>query len=528
MVLTAAAHAVQTRVADVIYTYRDAVPQRGFRLGDECFVPVEGLSSFGWSVSERGDLVDIKAEGNRLTLPSRYFGGQQCVPLRRALDQIGAGSSWLTTTDTLEVYAPLRELRVRNNRLSANSAVAIKPSVALLTNPTRVIVDLAGARITRRTDQAVDGNVRVSQWKPNTVRLVLELDRGLPEMPRTAIEPSNDVEIDLSPTRQEPPRIRISNEDEPLSPQDVQDINSTLPPRSGQLPLTVDLEGPTATLLSIRLPGVTSPQFRKPDPSVLEVTLSKVQMSLPSDFQLATEAVTSVSTRLSGEDTVVVFQLARPMGAEVWADPTGVQIQLLRPNVGNGRLAGKVVVVDPGHGGHDGGAKSGGVREKDLNLIMGKLISAELAAQGATVIMTRKTDVFLSLSARAAIANKNKADFFISTHINSTGGAAKTSGTITFHHKGQKTSRLLAECIQREIAKVNQIPNLGVWSDGRIYQSGFAVLRATKMPGVLLELGFINHPRDRARMITADFQHSVAAAVVKGLRVFLGDAETNE
>ena len=157
-----------------------------------------------------------------------------------------------------------------------------------------------------------------------------------------------------------------------------------------------------------------------------------------------------------------------------------------------------------------------------------KLIAERLMAEGATVIMTRSTDVFISLNKRAQIANSSGADFFISSHINSTGGAATQSGTITFHHKGNALGKQLATCIQNEIAKVNKLPNKGVWSDGKIYQNGFAVLRQTTMPGVLLELGFINHPKDRARMVTEEFQQSVAAAVVRGMKVFLGDAKKND
>jgi N-acetylmuramoyl-L-alanine amidase len=170
----------------------------------------------------------------------------------------------------------------------------------------------------------------------------------------------------------------------------------------------------------------------------------------------------------------------------------------------------------------------GGVHEKTLTLSIGKLLAAGLAEQGATVIMTRKTDVDISLNERALIANRNGAHFFLSVHINSNGRPNSTSGSITFHHKGATVSKLLAECIENEIGKASRLPSIGVWSDGRIYDSGFAVLRKTKMPGVLLELGFINHNRDRARMQEAQYQRAVAAAVVKGVRVFLGDVEPSK
>ena len=95
---------------------------------------------------------------------------------------------------------------------------------------------------------------------------------------------------------------------------------------------------------------------------------------------------------------------------------------------------------------------------------------------------------------------------------------------MTFYHMQQATSRFLAQCIQTEIAGVSKIPDMGVWSDSRIYSvKGFAVLRFTEMPAVLIELGFLNHSYDRVRVQEPEFQESVAKAIVKGLKVFLGD-----
>jgi N-acetylmuramoyl-L-alanine amidase len=218
----------------------------------------------------------------------------------------------------------------------------------------------------------------------------------------------------------------------------------------------------------------------------------------------------------------LTFNLKRALASELWMDGKTVRLTIKKP-LGSGNLAGMTIVVDPGHGGHDSGTKANGVTEKELNLIMGKLIADKLTAEGANVIITRRTDVFITLPNRAKIANDNDADLFISTHINSTAKGGSQSGSIVFHHKGNEVGKMLAQCIFDEIADVNGLPDLGVWSDGRIYQSGFSVLRNTKMPGVLLELGFMNNPTDRNRMVTKDFQDKVAAAVVKGIKVYLAN-----
>jgi N-acetylmuramoyl-L-alanine amidase len=158
-----------------------------------------------------------------------------------------------------------------------------------------------------------------------------------------------------------------------------------------------------------------------------------------------------------------------------------------------------------------------------LTLAIAKKLAQEMSAAGAKVIMTRTEDVFIELTERARIANAAKADLFISVHINSS-AKVSMSGTITFYSGPNAIKELLARCIQTEIAAVSGLPGIGTWSDKRIYATkGFSVLRNTTMPGVLVEMGFINHPRDRARMVMPEFHSAVAKAIVRGVRKFLGD-----
>ncbi|MBV6489996.1 MAG: N-acetylmuramoyl-L-alanine amidase LytC [Fimbriimonadaceae bacterium] len=218
------------------------------------------------------------------------------------------------------------------------------------------------------------------------------------------------------------------------------------------------------------------------------------------------------------------------MGLQLAHEPDGIHLTLIKPNVGDGKLAGKVVVVDAGHGGHDTGARSPDkkLNEKDLALAIASVTAKRLSEQGATVVLTRKGDQFIALKERSEIANRNGAHFFLSVHINSNQVANSSTGGITFYHQQDPVGMLLADCIQGEIAKVSGLPNLGTWSDRRIYETGFAVLRYAKMPAVLIEMGFINNAKDRARMSTADFKEKVAGAIVQGLRAYLGDGKQED
>ena len=523
----------QVRTADVLYAYRSATPVHAYRLGDECFVPVDATIGWNWKVERDGDVAKVKAEGQTVSVPVRTVGGSVCLALRRAVGLLGGGSDWVATTDTLQVWAPLTSLAVQNDQIVARTSLAVKAYGSSLASPNRAVVDIDGARLDAKTKLDLPKNARATQFRPNVVRIVVELPY-VPLAPGLEGVAGREISLNLNP----------ADLPKPPEPQDAQGTVPNLPVPPTELgytkadaplgseppaPLTVDLVSETSgkTTISIPLTGrIKGPAtFNKLDPLTLVVTLPFVQGFLPDDFASPTGAVLGFEARRQGFDTVLTLHLAQAVGAEVTSSPDGVQIALGRTTVVGGKLAGKVVIVDPGHGGSDSGAKGGGAMEKTLTLKVAKLLTDELTRAGATVIMTRQTDVFIPLQVRSDISNRNHADLFLSIHINSTGGSGSQSGTISFHHKGNDTGKHLAECIQAEMAKVNGLPNKGVWSDGRIYQTGFAVLRNTRQrAAVLLELGFINHPRDRARMLTDDFQAKVAAAIARGVQTFLGDS----
>jgi N-acetylmuramoyl-L-alanine amidase len=515
----------QARTADVLYTYFDDAPVHGYRVGDECFVPTDQLTHFGWTVDLRADQAEIKAEGTEFSMGVRMVGGKTTLPLRAALTKLGCTADWIVNTDTLQVLSELTSVKYESGKIRVVAPMFIKPHPFVLTGPDRVVIDYLGAKIGTKTVQTLEGGVRISQYKPNVVRMVIQT-QSLPDISKVAGDPTKTLELELAEASAEAIPAKTTQSDG--VPATGIPLGDEVHPTLAFLPLEVEHDDDHSALLAMKLTGLKGQaQFRKPDPETLEIVLPGVFLDLAPDFKLGTDIVSLARAERTPTGTLVTLNLARPVGAEVSTTGQNVSVQLLKPNVGDGRLVGKIIVVDPGHGGADGGAKDGGVHEKDLTLPIGKLVASKLAIAGATVIMTRKTDVFIPLTSRADIANNSKADFFVSCHINDSGGSRSMAGTITFHHKGNEISRVLAECIQHEIAKVSGLNNVGVWSDGKIYpQSGFSVLRNTKMPGVLIEFGFIDNAGDRKRMLTDQFQDAVAAAVVQGIKVYLGDAKT--
>ena len=198
------------------------------------------------------------------------------------------------------------------------------------------------------------------------------------------------------------------------------------------------------------------------------------------------------------------------------------------------------LVIDPGHGGHDAGAIGTFSKEKNINLnvalAFGRLV--ENNCSNVKVIYTRKTDVFIPLHQRADIANRNKADLFISIHTNALPKGAKATGLETYtlgmhrasdnfdvakrensviliekdykqHYEGFDPSSSesyimfeflqdknmaqsveLAKMVQKRTCAAAARPNKGV------KQAGFLVLRETSMPSCLIELGFISTPSE--------------------------------
>lgn len=171
-----------------------------------------------------------------------------------------------------------------------------------------------------------------------------------------------------------------------------------------------------------------------------------------------------------------------------------------------------IIVIDPGHGGKDPGATGGGVDEKDITLDVSKKIASCLEAQCCTVMLTRETDVFVELSDRARMANAAKADLYVSVHCNSVEGNARATGMEVYHYtRASEASKRAARVIYDKLLPVCGLRGRGVKS------KDLAVLRETKMPAVLIELGFVSNPGDRAKLTDSAWQDAAAKAISDGI-----------
>ena len=176
-----------------------------------------------------------------------------------------------------------------------------------------------------------------------------------------------------------------------------------------------------------------------------------------------------------------------------------------------------MVVIDPGHGGPDPGAIGiSGIREADVVLDVSRNVKKLLLKKGVKVRLTRTNEVELDLPPRVAFANRRDADIFVSIHANASRGKRKDiNGLETFYYRGWR-GRLLARRIQKEILKVSPgSPDRGV-KQGRFY-----VIKNTRMPAVLVEIGFLTGRLDARRLEKSIHRKRIAYAIAKGILEYL-------
>ena len=525
-VLCTTAMASQTRVASVNYTFRDT-PVRGYRIGDEFLLPLDTIADLGWSAGSATAGTKVFAENNTLQLPTRQVNGKACIPLREAINQLGGVSSWNPGGyDILQVSSPIYDITVKNGVLTVESAMAVKPTVSVIGSK-KVIIDLEGAKFSRDTKVDSDGSTNVSQYGPNTVRIVLNLD-FVPNLPKLQLPSASNLKINLNPELVVPPKVESPPKDlNPPKGEKPKPDPQVNPAPITELPLGLDWENETSSALSIKFePGhwKGTATYRRPERDVIEVVLTNLNCDLPRNFRLHSSAVKEASSSIVGTTTVLKLQLKRAMGADIVASASGVSITLIRPNSTGGKLDGKVIVLDAGHGGPDHGSSAGGAFEKNVNLFLTRFVRDELTAEGATVIMTRDDDTFPSLESRPELANRNHADVFVSIHANEPGSRSNSApnGSIVFYHKGSIISKFLGECVQSELSKFNLMTSVGVRSDGTLYNSGLAVLRLANMPCILVETGFMTNPKDLQMIQSEKFGRALAKSIVSGLKTYYG------
>ena len=197
-------------------------------------------------------------------------------------------------------------------------------------------------------------------------------------------------------------------------------------------------------------------------------------------------------------------------------------------------ISGKKIVIDAGHGGIDPGAVGrSGLEEKEITLDVAKRLKRYFSRVGVYVVMTREADLDYSgengdrrltkkrrdLLHRVKIANESEADLLLSIHVNSFPQSI-WSGAQCFYDGKLPESKLLAVAIQKSLAE-----RLGP-NRRKAQQAEYLLLKATTMPAVTVEVGFISNPREEELLADAEYREKLAEAIFYGTAEYLTALET--
>ncbi|MDJ0733976.1 MAG: N-acetylmuramoyl-L-alanine amidase [Nostocaceae cyanobacterium] len=176
-------------------------------------------------------------------------------------------------------------------------------------------------------------------------------------------------------------------------------------------------------------------------------------------------------------------------------------------------LSGIKILLDPGHGGKESGATGPtGLKEKDVNLVVSKLLRSELIKRGATVVMTREDDTDVSLRDRQIMIEKEEAAIALSVHYNAlpdNGDAENTKGIGMFWYHPQAHS--LAVFLHNYLVEKRNRPSYGV------FWNNLALTRPAESPSVLLELGFMSNPEEFEWVTDEKQQKKLAKTLADGI-----------
>lgn len=183
-------------------------------------------------------------------------------------------------------------------------------------------------------------------------------------------------------------------------------------------------------------------------------------------------------------------------------------------------LSGKIIIIDPGHGGADPGTISNNTYESNINLAISQALEIELVKSGATVILTRDGDYDLShpkakwrkksdFDNRIKLINNSKADMYLSIHLNYLTDS-KYNGAQVFYNS--ETNKEIALVIQENL-------NTELKNDRDVKPIPTKTYMYSKLtvPGVLIECGFLSNPNEKSKLVTKEYQEQLARTITKGI-----------
>lgn len=224
----------------------------------------------------------------------------------------------------------------------------------------------------------------------------------------------------------------------------------------------------------------------------------------------------TIDDKSNSRDYVITFTLSK--GTEVFDQTESKMTDTLAFSFTNNDLKnsiyrGRLIVIDPGHGGKDPGARGANLTEAEINLIAAKALRKKLEGLGFNVYMTRESDKYVGLYNRPQIANDLNAEAFISIHANAASNP-KAVGieNLYYPEEGFSLKRELARSIQAKMIAYTGAVNRGI-----VERPNLVVTRETKMPSVIVEMGFLTNPQEEANLMNPAYMDRLTNGMRDGL-----------
>ena len=392
----------------------------------------------------------------------------------------------------------------------------------LLEDPLRLVVDVQEATLTQPAAEWAIGTgpvrrVRVSQFQPDTVRIVLDLKERVQPRVVTSAELARRA-LGLQPAAPE-------GAPEGTAPRAPATLDIVLDVYSRITRVGLQPTSRSSVSLVLEATGPLSPRtflLREPDRLVVDLPGAVVEPSaLGPDGHLG--GVGPVGAVRAGQflprSARVVVDLNQGAGFRLFRSEEGTRAVI---TLGNQPLAGRAVAIDPGHGGVDSGAIGrSGTPEKFFNLDISRRLAALLESAGARVLLTRSDDTFVTLDGRVEMARQAGAEVLVSVHNNaSTSGQGV--GTEVYYSSRLPDSRVLAELLYD--ALVTQLAQTG---RGVKVRDDLRVLRLSPVPAALVEVAFVDHAEDERRLLDPAFRQRAAEAMFSAIVSFFSTLGTD-
>ncbi|HOJ77390.1 MAG TPA: N-acetylmuramoyl-L-alanine amidase [Bacillota bacterium] len=373
------------------------------------------------------------------------------------------------------------EHRENERKVLIKSSFPAKYTVTTRDQPRRFIIDFDGATLVGNNDPIPGDNqwitgIRMSQFNPQTVRVVLDVIDSVP--------------IFVVPSRQDSNLLEIR------SLQQVTNVKWNDIEGGG----TLEIEGDGALIETVQ---------RFKNPYRLLVMLDYCQLAKGVKIpKVSSDQIKNCKITSANNQTVIEFELNYYLGYTVRFSNDRRKLMI---SFKESPLIDKTIVLDPGHGGIDMGATGRqGTREKEVNYEVTIYLKDLLEEAGAQVVLTRTDDYYIGLYERSYIANYLFADLFISIHTNFH-PKDTVRGIEVYHHPGRSDGQVLARYVESKMVETTKLTSLGIKTND------FVVIRETQMPSILVELGYLSNFEEENILLTSEFRKDAAAGIFQGI-----------